>query len=373
MSATLAPPPRSRSPLAGCLIGCLSLIVGITALLGLVYFVIWYSPLPLRIIVNSLDTEDNTWSVKGINGSLARGFEIEEIDFPGETSEDPSVHLKELTLKYEDVFDMFADEHVLIKEISVKQAEFVISPDWFRDEETPPTEEEDETEETSPEPTPDQPSPSRPPSFGAAAPQFELQTLDLQNIQIRATDDSFEVRIPQIRVKDFNLETRSLSLQELVLQDFSVRSAELDPDLAIPAIRVVGLAIDEDTFDLSELVVNSNIIEVEFREVEPRQLGDHVIPYEGRIRGVVSAEIHPILLQSFDLETEFAPTADRLLVRSAGFDVGHTLIYCCVASLQHEYYACSAFFCIFLIYLSCTGLGHLVDLQELNLTRHRCE
>ncbi|MEB3233598.1 MAG: hypothetical protein VKJ64_21495 [Leptolyngbyaceae bacterium] len=326
----------------GCCLGCAGLLVGIPIFLAIaVYGIIFHTSLPLRLVLNLAET-DATMKFRGVHGSITKGFTIKEWVIKGQNGVEDS-RVENLTFRYNGVMDAVQHQRLIIDEISVAKADFVLGPDFFTPsdstaEEAPSTPEED-TGENPDDAATDENSDSAPPSGETVELDFEFQlkTLNLQNMRIRSSDGQFELAIPQVTLDTMQFKDQAFSLKSLDINDFQLRLPNVGPaltaenldavDLAIPQIHLAGLGITGDRFDLAELDVTSNVVSFSLAEAQPQTINGEVIPYSRRIRGQIAPTVNEVILRPFDFTLDFATINDgktppqeyRIIHRFVGF------------------------------------------------------
>ncbi|MGK7888526.1 MAG: hypothetical protein AB4042_04280 [Leptolyngbyaceae cyanobacterium] len=307
----------------GCCLGCAGIVVGLPILLVVIaYGVIFHTAIPLRLVLNLAET-DATMQFNGVSGSITKGFTIEEWVIKGQNGVDDS-RVEDLTFRYNGILDVLQNQRLIIDEISVAKVDVVVGPDFFTPAAPPPrddssaTDEETPDEDTDSSTDPDSTSPD-----GEAVEvdfEFQLQTLDLQNVRMRSSDAQFELAIPQVTLVAMQFKDQAFSLQSLDINDFQLRLPNVGPastpenpdavDLAIPQIHLAGLAIAGDRFNLAELDVTSNFVSFALEEAQPQTINGEVIPYSRRLRGQVSPTINEVILRPFDFTIDFAVLDD---------------------------------------------------------------
>lgn len=256
----------------GCILGCFGVVVGVPLLLALIgYVVIFHTSLPLKYVANSLNTSQSEITLRGVSGSISRGFKVQEVVIDGD-SEKPDSTIKGLTFRYLGFWDAMFDHRFVIEEISADSSEFVVSPEFF-DLSTA----NDDAEE---------PITSSSTSSGGVQIEemglFELRNLDLRDTRIRTADGEFDVRIPTIRLS--------------------------------------GLRIEGDDFELAELEVESDVLTMELEDATPERIDNQFVPFSRKIRGAVNPGLHGAIRRPFDFSIEFASVGSLTKTRIRAFD-----------------------------------------------------
>lgn len=105
-------------------LGCLfTIVLLIAGGVGTVYYLVMHTSLPLAAVQGMLDQGEGM-RVKGLGGTLASGFHVESIEFPGEGGKTSVI--EDVRFDYSGPWDLFMNQRLVIQEFSVGKAHLYI-------------------------------------------------------------------------------------------------------------------------------------------------------------------------------------------------------------------------------------------------------
>ena len=203
-------PTRKFSPF-----GCLAKVFGVVLVLGLIgYYVLFHTSMPLKwFVVDNMTINGKPVEVEGVSGSLSRGFAVERAVVQGEAGEST---IEGLRFRYSGLLDSIQNRQLVIEEVSVVRADFVVGNDFFKRSSG-----KDESGNRGDGDSGKSSSSGDSGSSGGGLRLFELRELNLAETRIRTGDGEFEFIIPLIRLAGLKIEDDDFDLAELeVVSDF---------------------------------------------------------------------------------------------------------------------------------------------------------
>ena len=256
---TSTPPPLGPSPLRssatssrkGCVIGCLAAVIGVPLLLLLCgYLLIMHSSVPLKMLAGAASQADGL-TIKGISGSIASGFSIEELRT--EDSNGKESVMEGLTLKWDDMTRLKTSRELIIEEIGLERAHIYFDSDDMG---------KGESESNRSEGTDSGASNSPTDNDGTELELLEIRKVDIREVVFESTTDGFQ-----------------LELDEILME---------------------GLRIQGDEFELGALTVGSNFLDLELEDAQPTTIAGQEIPFTRRLVGSVKPNVHESLAREID-------------------------------------------------------------------------
>lgn len=263
------PEQKSRGRKWGCL-GCLGVLIAVPlTLMGVGYYVLFHTSVPLKMMVSEdFDINGKPVELRGLSGSISNGFAIEEIVVHDDLE---NTVIEGLTFHYSGLWDSIFNNRFVIEELSADRSVFIVSDDFFSGSVTEDNEEEQDDR--------------------AAA---------------EATDGI---------KSEFVFELRELNFRET-----SFKSADGEIDIKIPLVRLTGLKIDANDASLAELEVVSDFLDLELVDAEPVEIDGQALPFQQKVTGIVYPKIHPLIISEIDFSFEFAAVKGRSATRMSAFN-----------------------------------------------------